>query len=88
MFFASESAGGAGVVELTDRFRRVFESGVGTADYDLGNNGGDFLRTTTFDEGIVDGLGEPVADLALAHGNGGLERHGRRGVAGGGFFVN
>ncbi len=88
MFFASQRTGGFGVVELADRFGRVFEGGIGTADYDLGNNGSDFLRTTALDKGIIDSLGEPVADLALAHGDGGLERHGGRGGAGSGFFVN
>ena len=56
-------------------------------DY-LGDDRGDFFGLTTLEKSIVDGLGQPVTDLALAHGDGGLERHGGGAGSGGGFFMN
>lgn len=38
-------------------------------------------------EGVVDSLGEPVADLTLTHGDGGFEGHGGSLVGSGFFFM-
>ncbi len=88
MILTGERAGGGGVVKLADGLGGIFESGVRTANYDLGDNSGDFLGATATNKSVVDGLGEPVADLALTHGDGGFERHGGCGRGGSGFFVD
>ncbi len=64
------------VIKLANRFGRVLESGVIDVDDNLRDDGGDFAINAFFDEGIVDGLSEPITDLALAHSYGGLEWHG------------
>ena len=69
MVFFGEPSGGFGVVELPDRFGGVLEGWVVFVDNDLGDDGGDLSMLVFLDKGIVDGLGEPIADLALAHGD-------------------
>lgn len=54
----------------------------------MGNDGDDFFVFADFGKGIIDGLGEPIADLTLTHGDCGFERHGGSFFGSGGFFVN
>ena len=54
----------------------------------MGDDNGDFGAFVLSSESVGDGLGEPVADLALTHGDCRLERHGGNLSSGGGFFVN
>jgi len=75
-------------VELADRFRRVFEGGVGFIDDDLSDDADDFFMAMFPSKGVTDGLGEPVADLALTHSDCGFERHGWGGRRSGRLFVN
>lgn len=75
-------------VELTNGFRWVFEGGVRFIDNDLSDDADDFLSFMFPGEGVADGLGEPVADLTLTHGDGSFERHSGSGFGGGRFFVN
>ncbi len=76
------------VVELTDGFGGVLEGGVIDIDDDLGNDSSDFAVLVFTGEGIVDGLGEPVADLTLAHSDGGFEGHSGSFIGGGGLLVD
>ena len=64
------------------------EGGILAVDHDLSDDADDLFVAFFFGEGIADGLGEPIADLALAHGDSGFKRHGGRSGGGGGFFVN
>ena len=64
------------------------ESGIFAVHNHLGDYTDNLLATFFLGESVVDGLGEPIADLTLAHGDGGFQRHGGRGGGGGGFFVN
>lgn len=75
-------------IELTDRFRWVFEGGVGFIDDDLSDDADDFFMAMFPSEGVADGLRKPIADLALAHGDCGFERHGWGGRRSGRLFVN
>ena len=75
-------------IELADGFGGIFESWITGANYDLGNYGGDFFGFAMGGKSVVDGLGEPVTDLALAHSYGGFQRHGGSLVGRGLFFVN
>lgn len=75
-------------IELTDRFRGVFEGGVGFIDDDLSDDADDFFMAMFPSEGVADGLRKPIADLALAHGDCGFERHGWGGRRSGRLFVN
>lgn len=83
-----ESLGLGGGVELADWFRRILEGGVGGVDEDLGDDAGDRLRLVKLGERIIESLSEPIADLALAHRDGGFERHSGGGVSSCGFFVD
>ena len=71
-----ESFGLLFVVELTDGFGGIPESGIVDVDDNLRDDGGDFTVDTFFRKSVMNGLGEPITDLALAHSDGGLEWHG------------
>lgn len=75
------------VVKLADGFGRILESGVIQINDDLGNNGSNLATRAFLCKGVMDSLGKPVTDLALAHGDGGFEGHGGGFVGGGVFFV-
>ena len=64
------------------------ESGIFAVHDHLGDYTDNLLATFFLGESVVDGLGEPIADLTLTHGDGGFQRHGGRSGGGGGFFVN
>ncbi len=83
-----EHFGGFCIVKFADGFFGALEGRVVFVYYDLGNDGGDLFVLTAFQKSVVDGLGEPVADLALAHGDGGFEGHGGGFFGGGRFFVD
>ncbi len=88
VFIAGEFFGFGGGVELADRLGWVFEGRVVFRDDDLRNDAHDLRRFATGDEGIVNSLRKPVADLTLTHGDGSFERHGGSFVGGGGLFVD
>ena len=83
-----ELDGFGGGIELADGFRGMAEGGIFAVHNYLGDHADNLLATFFLGEGVVDGLGEPIADLALTHGDGGFQRHGGRGGGGGGFFVD
>ena len=83
-----ESLGLFFVIELTDWLGGILEGGIIHVDDDLGNDSSDFAISTLLCESIVNGLSEPVTDLALAHCDGSFEWHGRGFVGGSLFFVN
>ncbi len=83
-----ESLGLFFVVELTDWLGGILEGRVIYIYDDLGNNGGNFAVGAFLGESIMNGLGEPVTDLTLAHGDGGFEWHGGSFVGGGLLFVD
>ena len=69
---ASEFFGFGLAVKLTDGFGGISESGVVLIYDDLRDDGGDFFSFAFASKSIIDGLGKPVTDLALAHGDGGF----------------
>ena len=76
------------VIELADWFGGIFESRVICVDNNLGNDSSDFAVLIFASESIMDGLGEPIADLALTHGDSGFKWHGGSFVGRGLLFVN
>ena len=76
------------VVKLADGFGGISECWIINVDDDLGNDSGDFAVLAFFGKSIVNSLGEPVTDLALAHSNCSFKWHGRSFVGSGGLFVD
>lgn len=56
-------------IKLTDRFGGGLKGGIVTTNYDLRDDGDDFFVFAFFGESVIDGLGEPITDLALTHGD-------------------
>ena len=76
------------VVELADGLGGIFKSWVISINYDLRNDSSDFAMLVFLGKSVMNGLSEPVADLTLAHCDGGFERHGGSFVGRGLFFVD
>ena len=75
-------------VKLADGLGGILEGGVGAVNDNLRDDGGDLAALALSGESVIDGLGEPVTDLTLAHGDSSLERHSGGFVAGGLLFVD